>query len=48
MYIEDNGAISSNSPTEQLGIRPVITLKDTVTSDGNGTIDNPYQVGENN
>jgi len=44
MYIEATGAIGSNSPTQELGIRPVITLKQEVTSEGNGTINNPFKI----
>ena len=43
--IASNGSISTgNSVTKEMGIRPVISLRDTVTVSGTGTLDDPYIV----
>ena len=42
-YVNKDGKLDSSKPTNELGIRPVISLKSSVTVvSGNGSIDNPY------
>lgn len=44
-YVDATGAISSNSPNSEMGLRPVISLKKgTVYSGGNGSVTSPYIV----
>ena len=41
--------ISNSSPTNNYGVKPVITLKNSVSYiNGKGTIDNPYTIQKNN
>ena len=47
--IGHNGKISKTFPANQFGVRPSINLKtDVKIVDGNGTIDNPYRLEEDN
>ena len=44
-YSVKNGNISKSKVSEELGVRPVITLnKDTKIKDGDGSINNPFKV----
>ncbi len=48
-YVSNEGKLGLDDNSVTYGIRPVITLnKDTIVLDGNGTIDNPYQIIEHN
>jgi len=42
--VDNSGAINNYLTTEELGIRPVISLDPTVTVSGSGTRDNPYVI----
>ena len=47
--VDDYGNASSNSPASAFGVRPSINLKSSVKIvDGDGTIDNPYRLKEDN
>ncbi len=48
-YVNNSGNAYSNSPSDTLGVRPSINLKSSVRIvDGNGTVDNPYRLEEDN
>ena len=48
-YINDDGEVSSNSGTDILGIKPVITIKANIDYvSGDGTKDNPYKIEKEN
>ena len=48
-YVDDDGKVSTSDGTDIIGIKPVITLKNTVTLiNGDGTKDSPYIVEEEN
>lgn len=42
--VNADGAVNSNLTTDELGIRPVISLDKTVEVDGEGTLENPFIV----
>ncbi len=45
--VTNNGAISSAATNTSLGLRPVINIDGSIIVSGTGTIDNPYQIIEN-
>jgi hypothetical protein len=42
--VNNSGAINNKLSTDELGVRPVISLDPTVTVEGSGTVDNPYMI----
>lgn len=48
MYLTSSGAMDEILTTKEIGVRPVINLKESLTSEGDGTISNPYVVITNN
>lgn len=47
MYIDNTGKTNTSEETDILGIKPVITIKNTtILKEGNGTKDNPYTFEE--
>ena len=47
MYIDSTGKTNTSEETDILGIKPVITIKNTtILKEGNGTKDNPYTFEE--
>lgn len=47
-YVSKDGKLDSSKSTNELGIRPIISLKSSVTvTTGNGSIDNPYIIKVN-
>ena len=49
LYIEDDGSILEVDNLSSYGVRPVITLKkNTISLYGDGSVDNPYTIDQNN
>ena len=46
-FVNSNGWLNNNNVNATYGVRPVINLRADVTiSGGNGTANNPYQIGK--
>ncbi len=44
MYVDETGTLTSTLTTKEQGLRPVITLSSHLTSEGTGTLTDPYRI----